>query len=265
MRRKRRRQRLTWFPNLGAAPNIELTDPYQQLLFSLTMPPNGSIVTGISPITVDTPLEGTDVSSNDQLSEVIGNEYIVKRIVGKCFLSAQDVADDPPVAIQPKTYLVACGFFVARANDSGSGGGETTPIGSASNQERTDNYGPLSLDTVREPWMWRRSWILTTGRPGANSAARPMAFQGLGGFNLNQANTAFGTVFDGPHFDVKSARRVRQDERLWFSVSARTLDNELGNGAGNPAPNNTGINAISGVLDYRVLGGLRRARNSSSF
>lgn len=260
--RKRRRKRYTWFPNIGSAATIELVEPFSQLLFTITPPANGGLVSAVSPLTIDSPLEGTAVSADDQLSEVLGNEYVIERIVGKCFLSCQSPADDPPGTIFPKSYLIACGFFVARANDDASGGGVNTPIGSASQPELNDNYGPLSLDTVREPWMWRRSWILSTGRPDPNSAIRPHPFVGLGGFGLTQSNLLHGSALDGPHIDIKSVRRVRQDERLWFSVSARTLDNELG---ASGSPNTVAVDPVAGVLDYRVLGALRRARNSSSF
>lgn len=267
--RRRRRKKYTWFPNIGSSAVLELVDPFQQLLFQVTLPPDGSITTLVNPVTIDTPLEGTDISADDQLSEIIGNDYVIERIVGKVFLSCDQPADDSPAAIFPKTALIACGFFVARANDSGSGGGLSTPIGSATPQERTANYGPLSLDTVREPWMWRRTWILSTGRASAAAGpAKNVPFSPL--LDLTGGSSSFppttnieaGSALDGPHIDVKSVRRVRQDERLWFAVSARVLDNEW---AGIERPNTTGAEMVSGVLDYRVLGALRKAKNSSTF
>lgn len=269
MRRRRRKAKVTWFPNLGSAPVIEGVESFSQLKFQLTLAPQGDPATAVSPITHDAPKEGADIGPTDQLSDVLGNEYLVKRIVGKCFLAAAQPEDDDPAARFPKVVLIACGFFVARANDSNSGGGLSTPIGSASSAELSDNYGVLSLETVREPWMWRRAWILSTGRtiapPGAQNtpfgvATRPVFGNMVGG--APTTNIDYGSALDGPHFDVKSARRIRQDERLWFAVSARVLDNEF---IGAPAPNRTAENMVTGILDYRVLGQLRRAKNSGNF
>lgn len=270
MRRRRRRAKYTWFPNLGSAAVNELTEPYQQLFFTMDLPPNGGLVTVVNPVTIDTPLEGTDITADDQLVEVIGNEYVIERIVGKLFLSCQAAADDPPATIFPKTVLIGAGFAVARANDTNSGGGLNTPIGSATLTERNDNYGPLSLDTIREPWMWRRTWILSTGRappqagPGIGTPFAPILDTTSGASSFPPTtNLLHGSALDGPHLDVKSVRRVRQDERLWFCVSARTLDNEFVAFA--QLPNTVGANIVAGILDYRVLGALRKAKARSNF
>lgn len=261
MRKRRGRKKFTWLPVRGSAARLELVPPFNQLLAQLTVPPNGDVVTGIAPLTIDTPLEGTDITSDDQLNEVIGSEYVVERIVGRCFLSADQPDDDAPAAINPKTFLIGAGFFVARANDSSSGGGQDTPIGSATAAERQGNYSVLSVDTVREPWMWHRTWILNTGRVTANLAAFQLPFSNLlvdvAKHNLNMSGLM------SPHFDVKSVRRVRQDERLWFAISARTLDNEWTNTGS--IPNNTAVNGVTVVLDYRILGALRKAQNRSNF
>lgn len=274
MRRRRRRTKYTWFPNLGAAAVLEGVDDFPQLKFQLSLANSGAVATAISPITHDAPHEGNSLSQDETLVTVLGNEYVVKRIVGKLLLSCQQPEDDVPTAVFPKTALVAAGFFVARANDANSGGGFTTPIGSATSAESNDNYSPLSLETVREPYMFRRVWMLSTGRatPPTSSPSLPFSagardnavvstagFQGVG---APQFNGMYGSVLDGPHFDVKSARRIRQDERLWFVVSARVMDNEW---TTTSVPNTEGSNMIAGILDYRVLGQLRKAKNSGTF
>lgn len=157
--------------------------------------------------------------------------------------------------------LVAAGFFVARANDSGSGGGESTPIGSASLQETNDNYSPLYATTVREPWIWRRTWML--GNPSELGFAQAFINNNtgvgqtlLGTSSFPPTTAHYGSVSDGAHIDAKTARRVTQDERLWFAVSAVrfpigtvTVEN----------PN------LRGYLDVRLLAGLRKAHNRGVF
>lgn len=258
MRTRRRRQKFTWLPNSGSSAVITEDQPFSQLVANLTIPPDGGLVTAISIVTHDTPQEGDSLGANVALSTILGNEYIVKRIVGRCFLSAQAPADDPPTTVFPKTLLIGVGFFVARANDEQSGGGNQQPIGSASAAEARDNYNPLSLDTTREPWMWQRTYILSTGRADNSDPSLPVPFSDF--FSLTTNTWMSGLM--SPHFDIKSARRVRQDERLFFAIGARTLDNEWPT---NHVPNQVLTSGVALVLDYRILGALRKAYNRSNF
>lgn len=275
--RRRIRRKYTWFPVIGSAGPPEPADPndeFGQLLGDFTVSPDGSSQVFINPLVPDVPMEGDTINVNapGQLSQALGQEYLIKRIVGKCFLGCHAPADDPPVVIRPKIVLVGCGIFVARANDANVGGGANTPIGSATQAERVENYSPFGVDAIREPWMWRRTWILSTGRPQPNGGSdnHPFGFQfdnvvGVTHLPIT-ANTQCGSVMDGPHFDIKSARRVGNDERLFFALATRTLDNEFG---GSPTPTNGLDGGPSGgvalVLDFRVLGALRKAKNRSTF
>lgn len=70
----------------------------------------------------------------------------------------------------------------------------------------------------------------------------------------------YGSIMDGPHIDAKSVRRVGNDERLWFAVSAVNF----------PLVTQSEIVVnqdvqIRGYLDFRVLGRLTRAHNRSNF
>lgn len=274
MRTKRRKRKYTWFPVTGSAGPAETNDNFAQLLAQHVVSPDGLTNVDISPCVPDVPMEGDDinVTAPGQLVQALGQEYFIERIVGKCFLSYTTGVDDGIVSIFPRTVLVACGFFVARANDGDVGGGAGTPIGSASLPERVENYSPLSEDAIREPWIWRRTWILSNGRPvpnpnsaGAFGLTTTQISGGVGFTNsVVQAgapttNINQGSALDGPHFDAKSVRRVGNDERLWFVVASRTLDREFDI----TTPNVAGILGL--VLDYRVLGRLTRAHNRSNF
>lgn len=268
--RAKRKRKYTWFPTIGAAGPGESFDNFNQLIAQLQVPPDGTSTVAISPVVPDVPLEGDDLDVNapGQLVRAIGQEYLLERIVGKCFIAAAGPADDLPTTTFPKTVLVGCGFFVARANDADVGGGFNTPIGSATLAERVENYSPLSEDAIREPWIWRNVWLLNSGQLIASPNSSPFADSlqvnagtGLAVRNGGIASNVFGgSGMDGPFFDSRSVRRIGNDERLWFAIAARTLDVILNIGV--PNGNDT---RVSLILDHRVLGRLTRAHNRSSF
>jgi len=252
----RRRRKVTWLPTIGSVVGEGLSTASGRGFFSVGGNADGSIATVISPLTFDQPrdLDQTDIPTTT-MADTIGSEYFLNRIVGKCFAHRRLSSTIGAVDTQP-AILFGAGFFVARANDESSGGGPDTPIGSASAQERNDNYSPLEADTIREPWIWRRVWVL--GRAGA------ALFDEDGQTTDNAANAAYpistalyGSVLDGPHIDAKTKRRVAQDERLWFAISAMTFPV-------NTAATEDGA-VVDGYLDYRLVGNLRRAHNRGVF
>lgn len=268
MRRRKAKRRYTWFPVVGAAGPAE-NDNFAQLIGSFTVTPFGVTDTTISPLVPDVPMEGDAINVNapGQLVQALGQEYYVERIVGKCFLAHSAPLDDLPTTAFNKTALIGCGIFVARANDEDVGGGPNTPIGSATPAERNENYGVLGEDTIREPWLWRRTWILNTGRTANNGAPGPFLpqFETINGQIVYTGggvpnNLVHGSALDGPHFDAKSVRRVGNDERLWFAISVRSLDAIL-----NVPGGSNNVSTVSLVLDYRVLGRLTRPHNRSTF
>jgi len=244
---RRRRTRGTWFPTLGTAGEDA---NWSGRTFSLVLAAGADMATLIAPITLDRPRDADDpADAGSSLSDIIGSEYILQRIVGK--LHAHRLPPAFPNEDPGFPCLFGAGFFVARANDDASGGGPDTPIGSASLAEVTSNYSPLETDTMREPWIWRRTWILgnqgpffTTGVARAETSAYPTTTAG------------YGSVMDGPHIDSKVKRRIRQDDRLWFAVAMSLFP-----------PNSTDVvnQNIVGYLDYRLFGSLRKARNTSAF
>jgi hypothetical protein len=199
-----------------------------------------AINTLILPLTADDPVDPTDAStlSGGNVLTLQNSEWFCERLVGKLFIGVSNEVTAAPAV------LVGAGFFVARANDGESGGGVNTPIGSASLGERNSNYSPLHGDAIREPWMWRRTWVL--GGPFVPA-------EGLSG--NPSTNTFYGSVADGPHIDVKSVRRIRGDERLWFAISTASI-----------VAGSTQLSAsLRGYLDLRILGALRKPQNRGAF
>lgn len=263
---RRRRTRGTWFPTIGtsiATPDEQGDDVLNGRSFNMSFSGSSGqpvgIFTILTPLTFDQPFEGDFLTQDtDSLSDIIGSEYILQRIVGKIFITrVHDFADGDEQDRAP-AFLVGAGFFVARANDESVGGGADTPIGSATEPERRDNYSPLDVDTVREPWIWRRTWILGAGGIPTGAAFDPTLPNVA--YNFPASTTGYGSVLDGPHIDSKVKRRVTQDNRLFLAVSATPfpIDSPIPGGAGSQL-------SVGGYLDYRIFGSLRKAKNSSAF
>lgn len=255
--RRRRRTRGTWFPTIGTAINSQIPDEVlngRAFNIPVQSDANGGVInTIITPLTFDRPFEGdTANQALDSLSDIVGSEYVLQRIVGKLFIERQGNLDQ--TTDQDPAVLVGAGFFVARANDADVGGGDGTPIGSATQPERRDNYSPLEADVIRDPWIWRRVWVLGSSIWPPQTT---LVNDGRSARNYPPSTAHYGSVADGPHIDAKSKRRVGQDDRLWFAVSTTTYPP----GAVNPAVDQT----VRGYLDYRIYGSLRKPRGRSAF
>jgi len=254
--RRKRRTKYTWFPTIGTDLDIAGApdDVVSGQQITTVVLETGESQVDIFPVTIDEPKEGTDLLAADTLSTVIGNEYILRRIVGKFFASMQpkrNVNGDPST---PQACLLGLGFFVARAADSAQNSQQ--PIGSATIGERRQNYSPLSTDCIREPWIWRRTWILTNPAFAAlvtDPTAQQVQTVPLG---FPTSTSGYGSVADGPHIDAKTIRRIRQDERLWVSLA--TIMYPLGTTTDQAS-------LVVSYLDFRLLGQLRRAKNSGAF
>lgn len=244
--RRRRRSRGTWFPTLGQAVGGETSEnDITGRAIELDLDDSqGSIVTATYDLTYDFPHEPTDAAQTTSLSDIIGSEYTLQRIVGKIFLQYARGADNDN---QFAAY-VAAGFFVARADDAGE-----KPIGEGSLAFEDFNraYSPLEVHTAREPWIWRRSWVLADAptSQAAINGSLPIA---------PKTTMNYGSVADGPHIDSKVKRRIGQDDRLYFAVSACVYP---------PGTYAEGAHfgKVEGFLDYRIFGSLRKAKQRSAF
>lgn len=66
---------------------------------------------------------------------------------------------------------------------------------------------------------------------------------------------------DGPHIESKSGRFIGEDERLFFGINAMPLAD---GGAGfEPRKLDTNV-AVDYLLDFRLVGALRKASNRHS-
>jgi hypothetical protein len=254
---RRRRTKGAWFPTIGTALG-QADQTYSGRAFAVNVN-TGVINTAVTPLTFDVPFEGDFVSPGvDSLSDILGSGYLLRRVVGRVFAArvsgldpASNVDDNPAI-------LFGAGLLVARANDANSGGGVDTPIGSATAAEIRDNYSPLAHDTIMEPWIWRRTWVL--GRSGSNFTAGLTTTGDRIGSAVNAAFPAstalYGSVSDGPTMDSKIKRLITGDNRLWLAVSATAF------------PFGSVIDEailVSGMFDYRIYGSIRKTHRSSAF
>lgn len=248
--RRKRRNRGTWLPLLGSAGLGGLPENSSSCTFITgTVPADGSVDIFTTPLLLDTPQETLSAGVNQAtpMAFLIGNEYILKRIVGKLHIGVQQFVEDDGDPSFLHGALFTAGFFVARADD----GDPDQAIGQNSSIIDTIlAYGPENPDVIREPWIWRRSWALSN-RAGIEDAAT----QSTEGFkSFPTSNAFYGSMADGPHIDARTLRRVTNDDRLFFALQFHSLG----------GAKNTGI-GFNAVLDIRAFGALRRARQQGRF
>lgn len=244
MRRKRKTRYQWLLPTGTVGPAADTDDTSSGRALAVNQQANATSSIAIVDLLNDTPSEDVEFGGATLLTMASStqNEYFIKRIVGKIFIQNSSLATGADAV------LVGFGIFVARAGDFNDfAGAENLPIGPNTATANVDNYSPLGTNNIREPWIWRRTWVL------GNPAQRPSA----AGFAEYPQNTAlYGSVLDGPHVDAKTARRVRDGERLWGVLAARAFPLNTASGL------STAVNAY---FDYRVLGAMRKGHNRSSF
>jgi len=253
--RKRHKPRVTWFPVLGQGSGEAVFpgDSSWGREVAVDIPVDGGPNLFVTPVIWDAPQEPDDVASGDTtpLVDFVGNEYLLKRIVGHCFVSYALGLESNGSNFGA---VVTAGFFVARAQDSKiSPPGVDAPLGYSGVQADDNlNFSPDNVSTVREPWIWRRKWIISNEN-NVGQSNRSIGFPA--------GNFAYGSMADGPRIDSKISRRIGNDDRLWFAIVARTwptFNTYTFNDSG-------GADFIEVTLDARVLGTLRKARNRSTF
>lgn len=243
-RLRRRKRKYTWLPQLGFQSGDPTTDTVVlPVSFGATLTDGAPGIVSIIPIVPDSPRE-TPGALTDQLVDFVGNEWFLKRIVGKFAITTQAIVQNSGDEI-PVDICYGAGFFVARAGQNNVDPVGAQTVASANNAE----YGPLNLSTTREPWIWRRTWMLS---PKSSTAG------GQDSSGFYPRNNYLGSVAEGTHIDAKTARRIGQDDRLYFAVQAMVTNTAGG-------ANVVQLTLPDAQLDVRILGALRRARQRSAF
>jgi len=246
--RKRRKTKYTWLPTIGQDAGAEAGVPDDAgFSFASAVTEKGEDLV-LSVLLVDEPFEGNDEASVS-LADQIGSEYYIRRIVGKFHASYSQLGQNVGNQIIPDSCLVTAGFFIARADTSNLNepiGAPTTPL---------ENYSPRARQNIREPWIWRRTWML--GNNLADGLTIPPTGLVRGNCFFPATTAGYGSVLDGPHIDAKTSRRVRKEERLFFACSV------FGGVTSGSVPDTPGL--LQCHLDYRVLGALRKSVARGAF
>lgn len=252
---RKRRSKVTWFPNLGSTFTGDDSQQYSTTSQFLELQPEvnnafqpSSDSGGIAslfcvPVTSDYTENPSDSTTVETLRDLVeGQDWLLRRIVGKCFVHAHSISSFSPGAQWPKVCVTA-GFFVARALDE-----DQAQCGLE--DEEVDPFGRIN---VMQPWIWRNQWILTN--PQADTATITQQ----GSYRIN--NSIFAGTREGPQIDTKIARRITKEHRLWFAASVFGIDDDeilvTGSKASQPI--------VKIQLDIRILGAMRRGKNVSSF
>lgn len=264
MRRKRRKAKYTWLPT--EAISGETLGTTQGFILDLATGVYELPRTGVLPLVLDTPNTDLTVDPNDprSLSDYIGSEYYLKRIVGKLHvqLTSSDESGNIDLSNMSPVWVKA-GIYIARSGDAGN---VNVPTGWSDNF--FDSFSPLSWRSQREPWIFQRSWVLGWGGHMLGipfAAAQDWGPTDAFARNVQRltaypsTNQAYNSVLDGPHIDIKTSRRIKTDERLFIGASAQWLP------PGSIPTGSTQLTQVEFTYDFRVLGALRRARQSGSF
>jgi len=223
--RKRTKPKVAWLPHTDTNVIIRSGDNRATNVINFILDAGGAlgdVVTGVVPIVIDDKQDPTVATTS--LADIEDSGYRLRRIVGKCFVSAQQIDLD-----DPGSFLVAGAFIVLRVDEAGS-----LPLAT-----NLDQYNLFDIRNDDSPWIWRREWLLQNGDSTtlASSPFGPYPF----------TNAEYGSAVDGPHIDQKTARLVMADERLFFVASVLNLD------SGGAQSNNF----IDFVLTTRVLASMR--------
>lgn len=243
---KRRKPRVAWFPTFGGAPVPEGTSaPFPGVAAELELDGfvnSTDVVFDAQALTFDEGQGSVEAQADPTkrtLHDIItGNEWRLRRLVGKCFIWTSSANRGATVS---PALDVAVGFIVCKTYDDGF------PLTDFS------EVNPLSQESMEDPWIWRRRWLL---HPYGEIGSRAIVDQGNSDrrdspewWGFPASNVSYGSVADGPHVDAKSQRVIHRSERLFVVLAARRLYN-----GGAVAIQDTRVDML---LDYRILGSLK--------
>lgn len=236
---KRRRPRVVWIPpdrfhrvGTGGLPidNVSQTGLGSDFI---TVPSGaGTSSTQIWAVNGDEQLPGVEGLENS-LSDITSSAYRLRRVVGKIFCSITQNTE-PPGGGASGSVIVTAGLIVLRV---GADGLEINPIG--------EDYSPSRYSGWGDPWIWRRSWILSNF---------VVALTQDTGAAFPEVNTNFPSALDGPHVDAKTARIIGPEERLFLVVTGTSL--------GGPSQGGGQPNVVRVTWDLRSLVTMRSSQGN---
>lgn len=216
MRTRRRAPKVVWLPTTNQFESAAGLNA-QELVHTFSgAAVKGDEIASASPLTFDQPELGL---ANSSLADLESSGYRLRRIVGKIYC----VCDQKAVNMSGQ-YLVTAGFMVKRAAPNGA----AVATGS-----------PAIQSDIRDPWIWRRTWII------GNGATTNPVTKFADSANFSNFEGGPGT-YDGPHVDQKTARIVSEEERLFLVLSTVALEAAT-----------SGTEEVTYLYDLRILASMR--------
>jgi len=241
--RRRRRPRVVWLQNTGTELGTgRAADPYDNAsateFFGQVNVTAGTVIS--IPLVLDTSPKFEFVGStlpnldNTGLNQNIEYGYLLRRIVGKYALAFR--ALDAQGASFPGVWAKLA-LMVRKVTENT--GLPMAPVGS---QDST------RLNQVSDPWIWQRSHFFRSLNGTLSTQIIPEALDSVFTQFQNSTQEVGGTK-DDPAFDIKTARRVAPEERLFMEISLQGLPLDV------PAATDGNDNTFMYfICDYRVLG-----------
>lgn len=204
MFRRKRKPSVAWLPLLGQGDGSAKSFISDGLGVAF----GGGISTSVHSLVPDYPAEAAQTVEIQSLADYQESGYRLRRIVGKFFCASNTYIGDA-VTQYPTGQLVAAGLIILRVDPTTG-----APLRAAT----PTYYSPLDRNNTRDPWIWRRTWMLS------NPFGFPAALSVSGNLQYPITNGEYGSAWDGPHIDQKTARRVSQEERIFLVISTQSVN-----------------------------------------
>lgn len=248
---KRRKQKYTWFPTLGqeatvaGPPEQSYGVSYITGKIEIDRGPAATPGPGDIYVTPIVPDQTFEVDDGQETSSTLrdfteGQDWLLKRIVGSLNVTYAQISHTVQDEVA-RYATIGAAFFVAESDPDNP----NIPAG------KPEEYDPLGLRRIREPWIWRKVWRLYNAQAATIGPNVPQ-FNG----NFQWQNPQLD-----PGIDSRVSRRIRRHERLWFVINGYG-NSEYDTDADNMFANS---NPAYFILDYRILGQMRKSTNRSTF
>lgn len=246
---RRRRPKVVWLPNTGTnfGDTAGASPSFISFVTDITCG-IGNNPTIEAPMVIDNDKKwgtGTIAAYEaDSLANVQSFGYRLRRIVGNFTVSLAPARQlDGSLLVAPAAIAVTAAFIIRRVDEDGNA--VASGLGSSAN----------SLANIGDPWIWRRTWILTpylTSIEAGTTTLFPTPPADTPLLNHIQelpSTTGFHTGQNlTSSVDQKTARIVGAEERLFMDLTFRSVDTrDVGDKFCN----------VFLFFDYRVLASLR--------
>lgn len=216
--RRRNKPRVCWLP-----PTAEFSvddagiQTWGTFSFPITATTGGRSGAAEVPLVLDG-LQSSPLDPTSSLADIENSGYRLRRIVGELYVFLAQSQDPTVNPDKEDIYGVTAGLMVRRINE----------VSGASLAGATSQVFPDDILNSMDPWVWRRSWVLSNGPVPSTGIAGTGLTNGYFNRRSNRGPTTnfgkdAGTVWTGPHIDQKTARIVGPETRLFLDVSGSPL------------------------------------------